>query len=363
MSRVPPVPVVRAATAVRTALQGLTRRMVPPQVGMLELASGFMSTHAVYAAARLGIADLLADGPLSADDIAAETGSDPDATYRLLRACATFGVFTEDGDGRFSLTPLADALRSGTPDSVLPVVLMLGAPQYQGPWGRLVDTVQTGRPGAELAFGRPMWEHLDEDPEFATTFNDAMTCLSAMDWPTVATAYDFTPYSTIVDIGGGHGQLLALMLDAVPGAKGILQEREKLVGAAEAHLREAGVLGRCRIEAGSFFETAPTDGDLYVLRRVIHDFDDERAVEILSTLRRNMPRGSTLLLLESVVPTGSSPHFAKTLDLDMMIFVGGRERTERQFATLLDRAGFRLARVVPTVSMISVIEAVPGRQP
>jgi hypothetical protein len=330
---------------------------------MLELASGFMSTHAVYAAARLGIADVLADGPLSPGDIAAETGSDPDATYRLLRACAMFGVFTEDGDGRFGLTPLADALRSGVPGSVLPVVLMLGDPQYQGPWGRLVDTVQTGRPGAELAYGKPIWEHLDEAPGFAATFNDAMTCLSAMDWPTVAAAYDFTAFSTIVDVGGGHGQLLALMLDAAPGAKGVLQEREVMVDAAEAHLRGAGVLDRCRIEAGSFFETAPSDGDLYVMRRVVHDFDDEQAVEVLSTVRRHMPRGSTLLLLESVVPTDGSPHFAKTLDLDMMIFAGGRERTERQFATLLDRAGFRLARVVPTISTISLIEAVPGRQP
>ncbi|GAB2682556.1 methyltransferase [Kribbella swartbergensis] len=361
MTRVPPVGVVRAATTIRTALQTLTRRMVPPEVGLLELASGFVGTYAVYAAARLRIADVLADGPLSADDIAAETGSDPDATYRLLRACAMFGVFTEGPDGRFGLTPLGNGLRSGTPGSVLPVVLMLGDPQYQAPWGRLVHSVETGSPAADLALGKQMWDYLDENPEFAATFNNAMTCVTELDWPAVAAAYDFTPYSTIVDIGGGHGRLLALMLGASPNSKGVLQEREALVGAAEAHLREAGVLPRCRIESGSFFETAPSDGDLYVMRHVIHDFDDEQAAAILSNVRRHMPRGSTLLLLESVVPPGNTPHFAKTLDLDMMIFVGGRERTEREFGMLLDRAGFRITRVLHTVSTISLIEAVPGR--
>ena len=207
----------------------------------------------------------------------------------------------------------------------------------------------------------PMWDYLDHNREFAATFNNAMTRLSELDWPAVEAAYDFTRFATIIDVGGGHGQLLAHMLDAAASAKGVLFEREVLVGDAEAHLREAGVLPRCRIEAGSFFETAPSDGDLYVMRRVIHDFDDEQAAAILTNLRRHMPAGSILLLLESVVPPGNTPHFAKMLDLDMMIFVGGRERTEREFATLLNRAGFRVARVVPTVSTISLIEAVPGR--
>ena len=363
MTRLPPTPVVRAATAVRTTLQSLTRRMVPPEIGLLELASGFMATHAIYAAAKLGIADVLANGPLSAEDVAAEVGSDPDATYRLLRACATFGVFREDSDERFGLTPLANGLRSGTRDSMLPAILMLGDPQYQGPWGRLAQTVETGTPGVEDALGKPLWEYLDANPEFAATFNNAMTRLSALDWPTVEAAYDFTKFSTIVDIGGGHGQLLSLMLEASPAAKGVLLERERLIGDAEQHLLESGVLGRCRIEAGSFFETAPTDGDLYVLRRVVHDFDDESAAAILANVRRHMPTGATLLVMESVVPPGNTPHFAKTLDLDMLIFVGGRERTERQFVTLLDRAGFRVTRVVPTISTLSLIEAVPGREP
>lgn len=359
MTKPPPIGVVRAATGVRTALQNLTRHMVPPQVGLLELASGFMATHVLYAAAKLGIADALANGPLSADEIAAEVGTNPDATYRLLRACATFGVFTERADGRFGLTPLADGLRSGSSDSMRPAILMLGDPTYQGMWGDLVHTVETGRPAAEKVLGRPMWEYLDDHPQFAATFNQAMTRLSALDWPTVEAAYDVTRFSTIVDLGGGNGQLLALMLGASPKATGVLLEREALAHEAREFLRAQGVLSRCRIESGSFFTTVPSDGDLYVMRRVIHGFDDRQAAEILANVRRHMPAGSTLLLLESVVPEGKAPHFAKTLDLDMMIFVGGRERTERQFEALLGHAGFRLARVVPTVSTISIMEAVP----
>jgi hypothetical protein len=222
-------------------------------------------------------------------------------------------------------------------------------------------SVRTGAPGAEAALGEPMWDVVEHDEEFAGIFNDAMTRLTALDWPTVEAAYDFTPFGTIVDVGGGHGQLLALMLGAAPAAKGVLLEREAVVAGAEEHLREAGVLPRCRLEAGSFFDTAPDDGDLYVLRRVVHDFDDDEAVAVLSTVRRHMPAGATLLLMESVVPPGNRPHFAKSLDLDMLVFVGGRERTEQEFAILLARAGLTLDRVVPTISTISLVEAHPGR--
>jgi hypothetical protein len=357
MAKLPPVRVVRAATSVRTALQSLTRRMVPPEVDLLELVSGFMATHTVYAVARLGVADALADGPRPAAEVAAGLGTDADATYRLLRAAAALRLLREDAGGRFALTPLGATLRADRDDSMRPVVLMIGDPAYQVVWGRLWESVTTGAPSAEAALGVPMWEYLDRDPQFAAAFNDAMTRLSALDWPTVEAAYDFTPFSTIVDVGGGHGQLLARMLGAAPAATGVLLERESVIAGAEAHLRDAGVLERCRLEAGSIFETAPDDGDLYVLRRVLHDFDDDRATAILTTLRRHMPDGATLLLMESVVPPGNDPHFAKSLDLDMLVFVGGRERTEAELATLLHRAGFRTTRVVPTISTISLVEA------
>jgi hypothetical protein len=359
MTRLPPVRVVRAATSVRTALQALTRRMVPPEVGVLELTSGFMATHAVYAAAKLGLADPMADGARSAKDVALELGSSPDATYRLLRACAALGLFREDDETRFSLTPLGATLLSDSPGSMRPVVLMIGDPRYQQVWGRLPESVTTGAPGAEAVHGMTMWEVLDRDPEFGAIFNDAMTRLTALDWPTVEAAYDFSPYARIVDVGGGHGQLLALILGSAPAATGVLLEQESLMPGAEQRLREAGVLSRCRLEAGSFFDTAPGDGDLYVLRRVVHDFDDDEAVALLANQRQRMPGSATLLLMESVVPPGNEPHFAKSLDLDMLLFVGGRERTETEYAALLDRAGFRLTRIVPTISMISLVEARP----
>lgn len=362
MAAVPSTRVVQVAAGLRIRLQRLLRRMVPPEVAVLELSSGFMATQAIYASARLGIPDMLATGPRLATDLAAESGSNADAVYRLLRACATFGVFTEDAEGRFGLTPLADALRSDTANSMRPVVLMLGHPRYQEAWGSLTDTIKAGRPGAERLWDASLWEMLEHDPDFATVFHDAMGRLTALDWPALAAVYDFSPFSTIVDIGGGYGQLLALMLQASPAATGVLFERPGLRGAAEEHLRRVGVLSRCRVETGSFLESAPTGGDLTVMRRVIHDYDDEQAVAILSNVRQRLHPGATLLLLEGVVPPGNMPSFEKLLDLDMMLFVGGRERTEAQFRALLDRAGFRLARIIPTISTISIIEAVPGRQ-
>ncbi len=361
--KTPPVRVVQAANAARTMLQAVVRRMVPPEVALLELASGFMATQAVYAAARLGVADALASGPLSADAVAAKIGSPTDTTYRLLRACAAFGIFREGSTGCFELTTMGMRLRSGTHESMLPVILMLGHPSYQGTWGQLAKVVQTGQPGAEGVLGQNLWDYLDADREFAATFDDAMTRLSALDWPSVDAAYDFTTFSTIVDIGGGQGQLLSLVLQAATSARGVLLERPALVRKAEDHLREAGVLSRCRVESGSFFETAPSDGDLYLMRRVIHDFSDEQAAAILSNVRDHMPSGATLLLLESVVPPGNTSHFAKSLDLDMMVFVDGRERTEREFVALLARVGLPVTRVVPTISTLSLIEAVAGRKP
>ncbi|WP_210439556.1 methyltransferase [Nocardioides xinjiangensis] len=358
MTKPPPVPLARAATRVRTALQGLTRRMVPPEVGVLEVMSSFMATHATYALTRVGAADALASGPRTAAEVAAEAGTDPDATYRLLRACAGHGLLTRSGD-RFALTPLGRALVSQHPGSMRPVVLMIGDPRYQAVWGQLPEAVVTGTPRAEAVHGVSMWELLDREPDYAAVFDDAMTRLTALDWPTVAAAYDFTPYGVVVDVGGGHGQLLASVLGVAPAARGVLLERPALLPHAERHLREAGVLERCRLVGGSFFDTAPDDGDLYVLRRVVHDLDDEQAVAVLTTLRAHTPAGATLVLMESVVPPDGGPHFATSLDLDMLLFVGGRERTEQEYAALLERAGFRLTRVVPTVSTVSLVEARP----
>ncbi|MGF9753863.1 methyltransferase [Microvirga sp. 0TCS3.31] len=359
MTRLPPVRVAHAASAVRTAVQGLTRRMVPPPVGVLELVSGLIEANTVYAVARLGVADALAGGPRTAADVAGELGTHPDATFRLLRAAAGYGVLRQDGD-RFALAALGRPLLSDAPDSMRAVVLMIGDPRYQSVWSRLPESVTTGEAQAEAVHGVSMWGLLEREPDYAATFNEAMSRLTALDWPTVAAAYDFTPFLRIVDVGGGHGELLASMLGAAPAAEGVLLEQESLLPDARDRLSQAGVLARCRLEGGSFFDGVPDDGDLYVLRRVVHDYADEPALALLTTLRRDMPDGATLLLLESVVHPGGGPDFAKTLDLDMLLLAGGRERTEREYADLLGRSGFEMTRVVPTISPISLVEARPA---
>lgn len=204
MGRTPLTRLVTVATGVREALQSLVRRMAPPPVSVLELASGFMTTQLLYAVARLGVADVLGVRSLPADEVAAELGTSPDATYRLLRACAAAGILREDSAHRFSTTPLGDQLRSG-PGSVRPVVLMLGDPGYQAVWGRLPQSVTTGTPAAGAVFGRSMWEQLDEDREFGTVFDEAMTRLTELDWPAIAAAHDFTGVGMVVDVGGGRG--------------------------------------------------------------------------------------------------------------------------------------------------------------
>lgn len=363
MTWLPPTRLLRAAALVRTGLQRVTSRMVPPEVALLELAGGFMATHAIHAAAELGLADLLTDGPRTAADLAAELGTDADATHRLLRACASWGVFRQAGDGRWALTPTADRLRSGSSDSVRDVVRMLGHPAYQRVWGELTESVRIGRPGAERALGRTMWDHVDHDPEFGATFHRAMARLTRLDWPAVQAVYDFGRFATIADIGGGHGQLLALMLSAAPAARGVLLEQEGMRADAQQFLREAGIADRCRVDAGSFFDTAPDDADLYVLRRVLHDHDDARATQVLATLRTRMPDHATLLVIESVVPQGDAAHLAKALDLDMLVFVGGRERTEAEWHRLLTSSGFEPPRIVPTLSTVALLESRPVRSP
>ena len=221
-------------------------------------------------------------------------------------AKATKDLLRQDGD-RFTLATLGRPLRSDDPDSMRAVVLMIGDPRYQSVWSRLPESVTTGEAQAEAVHGVSLWGLLDRDSDYAATFNEAMSRLTALDWPTVAAAYDFTPFRRIVDVGGGHGQLLASMLAVAPGAEGVLLEQESLLPGAKERLGEAGVLARCRLEGGSFFDRVPKDGNLYVVRRVLHDFDDDRALALLGTLRRDMPDDARLLLLESVVPPGRRP--------------------------------------------------------
>lgn len=355
--RLPPPRLARIVEALRAVLHRAQFKVVPPFAGILDMTMGFAVAQTIYAAARLGIADVLRDGPMTATAIADRVDADPASVHRLLRVLAAHQIFRERRDGRFELTALSDALRTDATVSIRPLLLMLSHPFYWEHFGRLTDVVRTGRTTVETEYGKGLFECLDEDQDVARVFNDAMTCVTAMSIPPVLAAYDFSSFHTIVDVGGGNGQMLTAILGAATTSHGVLFEQPGLEERAWETFRSAGLAQRATITTGSFFDGVPRGGDLYLLKHVVHDWQDEQARAILRQVRDAMSPSAALLLVEAVVPTGNRMHFGKLLDLDMLIFAGGRERTRAEFAALLLGAGFHLKRVVPTVTHLSLIEA------
>ncbi|ALG08362.1 methyltransferase [Kibdelosporangium phytohabitans] len=330
-----------------------------PTNDLMEMVVGGCTAQAIYTAAKLGVADVLAEGPRTADEIAAEVGANPDGTYRLLRALTTRSIFAEQPGKRFTLTPMADALRSDAPNSVRALVLMAGHPITWETWGELTHSVVTGEPAFWKLRGMRVFEYLARDEEYADLFNQAMTFSSNIETPTILDAYDFSRFGTIVDVGGGQGRLLAAILQAAPNANGILFDMESVTASAPPVLAEAGVADRCVIHSGSFFDTIPTGGDAYVLKHVLHDWPRDKALEILRSVRASVGEHGELLLLALVLPDDDSPHLGKLVDLDLLLEFGGRHRTTEEYRELLAAAGFELRRVVPTAGAASVVEAVP----
>jgi hypothetical protein len=331
--------------------------MVPPPIVMLEMITEAWATQAITAAAELGIADALAKGPLSADELASAVNADADALSRLLRALITRGIFRQRRDGRYDLTPLADTLRSDADVSMAALARFLGSPQHREHWSHLTDAVRTGRSVVPALRGKPVFEYLADEPEFAGIFNDAMTSISELAIAPLIAAYDFNPYATIVDVGGGHGRLLAAILGATPHSRGILFDMPQVVAGAPAVLEEQHVADRVRIAEGSFFDTVPEGGDAYVLKNVIHDWPDDDAVRILGNVRRAAATGKTLLLVEGVLPGHDREFSGNWVDLEMLVTADARERTAAEYGELLRRAGFDKTRVVETASPLSVVEA------
>jgi hypothetical protein len=359
MAKAPPPALVGALNAVRGGLQRLRQATVPAGVAVLELGFGAWLAQALHAAVRLGIADALQAGPLTADEVAHRVGSDPGATYRLMRALASQSVLKLRRDGRFALTRIGRTLVADDPASVAPMIAFIGDPAHREHWSHLEHSVRTGETAVGKVRGMPFFSYLDTDPELAQVFNDAMTGASAVAIESAVPAYDFSGSRLIVDVGGGHGALLAAVLRAAPGARGLLFDLPQVVAGAHPALTTAGVAARCEVAGGSFFESVPAGGDTYLLKTVIHDWDDERSVAILRNVRSAIAPGGTLLLLEMVLPEGAPAHLGLLLDLEMLAAAGGRERTQREYAELLSRAGFRLQRVVPTPSPMSIVEARP----
>lgn len=323
------------------------------------LTHGYQFTQALYVAARLGIPDLLADGPLPVDELAARCDAHAPSLARLLRALATLGVFAEVRPEVFDLSPLAALLRAGVPDSQRAWLLLAGADLYQK-WGDLLHTVRTGETTTQHLYGMDSWEWRAQHPEVNAIFNDAMTEQSAKRIRATVAAFDFSPFGTVVDVGGGRGALLTGILRAYPTVRGVLVDLPHVVAGAEAAFASAGVADRASVVAGDFFASIPTGGDAYILSVILHDWNDERASAILANCRRAMGGRGALLLLERVLPAGAArewePYFS---DLNMLQGLDGRERTEADWRRLLESARFDMRRIVPTGARTSVIEVAP----
>ncbi len=331
---------------------------VSPSWRMTQFIWGAMPVQAISIAAKLGISDLVAQGPRSVDDLAKTTKTHTAALQRLLRALASLGIFAEDADGRFLNTPLSETLRSDHAESVRALGIMWGTPFFWRPWGDLCGAVTTGQPSFDSVFQESFFDYLAHHAGDASIFNAAMTAVSSMELSAVLAAYDFSRFGRIADIGGGHGALLHGILVANPGVRGILYDHPAVVAGATA-LRTGAMAARCEVLDGDFFEAVPAGADAYILKRIIHDWNDEDALKILKHCRRAIGRDGTLLLIECVLKPPNEPDLGKFLDLHMLVLLGGRERTESDFKSLLRKAGFSLTRVIPTGVLHSIIEGTP----
>lgn len=326
---------------------------------LLDLVAGKWAAQAVAVAAELGIGDLLKEGSCSCADLAAKTGASEDGLYRLLRALAHLKLLTESGNRSFALTESGKYLQSGVPGSVREYARLVGNDLTWRPWGRLSDSVKNGAAAFDIVFGKPVFELLAAEPRAAATFNEAMTSISLIETSAVVGAYDFSGIGKVVDVGGGHGYLLAAILRANPEMGGILFEMPHALEGAHKLLTEQGVRNRCEIVGGDFFAAVPPGGDAYILKHIIHDWDDERAIRILRKCHGAMRRGGKLLLAEVVIGAGDESRFAGLLDLEMLVLTpGGRERTREEFHKLFEAAGFKLSGVVGTGTHISIVEGV-----
>ena len=326
---------------------------------LMRLVLAFQVSQALHVVATLGIADRLAAGPRTADALAAATGAHPRALARLLRAVASVGVLTEDGAGAFELTALGQYLRADHPQSVHGDAVFQGHPALWGTWQHLRHSVTTGEPAFRHLYGVDSWTYFAQHPDVGAVFDEAMTSRSLQQRDAVVAAYDFSGARTVVDVAGGHGVLLAAVLAAHPGARGVLFDQPHVVAGAAEALRAAGVGERCRVVGGDFFEAVPEGGDVYLLKLIVHDWDDASATAILRTCRRAMGPDARLLLVERVLAPGNAPDPNRFSDLTMLVMLGGQERTAAEYAALYEAAGLRLTRVLPTAAGVSLIEGQP----
>jgi hypothetical protein len=325
-----------------------------PTARLLGLAAGFGIVQALHVAAKLYVADVLADGPRSADAIAEKVSAHPRALYRLLRALASVGVFVEEERCIFRNTEMSAMLRADVPGSLRSFFIMTGGPECWRAWGELSYSISTGKPAFERVYGMPLFEYLAQNPESARIFDDAMASRSAAEIAGLISAYDFSTAGQLVDVGGGNGALLSAILKAYPQLKGTVFDLPHVIESVRRRHEDGG---RLQFAGGDFFVKVPIAGDTFILKKVIHDWPDDRAEQILRCCREAMSPQSRLLLIELIVPRDEAATFTKFLDLWMLVWPGGQERTEEEYRALLKSAGLVVSRIVPTRSPVSVIEA------
>jgi hypothetical protein len=331
----------------------------PPATQMSQSIFSLMIPQAIHVAAKLGIADIVAKAPAPVEELAAATKSNAPALNRLLRFLASIGIFAEDAAGKYQQTPLSDTLRSEHPQSLRSAAILFGSGILWRAYGELSKTIADGQPAFNHVFGTSFFEYLGAHSEDAAIFNAAMTSISGAELPAIIAAYDYAGFDRIVDVGGGQGALLHGILTANPKPRGVLFDLPSVVAGA-GPLRNGQIAERCEIIGGDFFQAIPEGADLYLTRAVIHDWNDADALKILKNCRRAIPAHGRLLLVESVMKPANQPDFGKFNDLTMLALApGGKERTEAEFAELLQASGFSLTRVIPVTPLMSIMESMP----
>ena len=329
-----------------------------PEQIITRMIAGFQLTQLVYVAAKLRIADHLAKGPQDVAQLAAATESNADALYRVLRALAGLGVFAEDEGRRFRLTPAGELLRTGVPGSLRGNAESRGEDWSWRAWGALLQSVRTGTTGFDLVYGKNTFDWFAENPEAARIFDELQADVTRRTANPVAAAYNFSTARTIVDVGGGNGTLLTAILRRHPTPRGILFDLPHVVDAARPGLDPA-VKDRCELVGGDFFKAVPSGGDLYVMKYILHDWEESRALAILATLHRAMRPEARLLVVEDLVCGPNVPCAAKIQDVQMLVRTGGKNRTEREYRELLRAGRFETVRVVPASGDLALIETRP----
>jgi len=336
----------------------INQQQIPPPVQMMQLITGFWTSCCIYSAAKLDLADHLKDGPKTPEQLAEITHSDSLSLYRIMRALASVGIFKEIHSRQFELTPLGCTLQSDVPGSMKAMAIAQLGDHYNA-WGNLIYSIKTGNIAFDKVEGMSVWKYYETHPDEGLNFMKAMSGVTGAAIVNVLPCYDFSGFKTIVDVGGGKGALLIGVLNLAPQAKGIVFDEEYVVDETKKELEQKGFDKRCRTEAGSFFEFIPAGADAYLMKMILHDWNDEQCLQILSNCNKAMSHESKLLVIESVIPEGNDPHPGKFMDINMLAMTGGRERTAKEFGSLFEQAGLKLSKVIPTHSpMFSIVEVV-----